>query len=726
MDPLPIAAVVDALVVLGSTRRSVVETIADRIGGSGAFEQLAAVPGVEVSGDLVTVDQGLLPADQAARLDPSPDAEALGLAAEACLLEGDLAEAGRFAIEARSAPHLRQVIEQALRTTPPLVGARELRRWRDEGGLPLSDPHRRWLEAASDAAAGASATAVLERYQEVRAAFEATGDARSEMSVGLAGAAIARRLDDFGSLAAFLQRATTSAESGIEVARGPMLLGRAITQQMLGNSLDALAAVDSIPADALGGDWAAQVQLVRGTNLALLGRTAEAVAAYQAATRYGGTWTYATALDLLAAGRWRAGDPVGAIADAEAAEAAAASAGDRQLVALARAGRAAMLAAFGATAEARALAAEVTPEPAGDAEPARLLAAAQVLAAASDGDLDQARALAAALDPPPRALRSAHWCAALVWALLAEVPPAWEALADAQPSLGAAVEAGRAAAAHLTGGSPAPVDARAFLPVSWCSPAPATVEVQLVGQPTVRRDRVPVDHPAWRRPRVRELCLHLALVADASREVVVRRLWPDHDPVAGSRNLRVTLSYLMDVVDPDRQRGQGSELVEDRTGALRLHPDVRVDLRLADEATSDLTFGCAAGDPDAVLGATRRLLRHPAGEVLGGSTITDGWAAPYLDRRRHLLVRAATEGGLLLSANGHPDIAEQLARYGLQEDPWAERLHQVVVRALLAQDDLDGARAALRRAHAALAELDIRPEPATVALGRLVGMRDRG
>lgn len=722
MSPNAARLLIEALIALGSTRRPIVEVLADRSSGPGTFDALVMVPGVECIGDLVTVDEAKLAPDHRPGSDGEVLAGALGLAAEARLLDGNLAEAGRFAIEARSTPHLKRVIEMALRTTPPLVSLRELRRWRDEGGLSPSDPHRRWLDAAIGAAAGAPAAQVLAEYQAISAVFEASGDVRSEISVGLGAATFARRIDDVGALLAFLQRATEAAAAGIEEARAPMLVGQAITQQILGDSIGALATLEAVPPHALGGDWVSQVELIRGTNLALLGRMPEAIAAFQAATHHGGTWTYATALDLLAAGRWRSGDPVGAIADAEVAEDYARRTGDLSLVALARSGRAAMLAAFGAVDESRSVSTNVGAEASSDPEPARLLAVAKVLAAASEGDLDEARSLAAALEPPPRALRSAHWGAALVSALVPDAPPGWAALTEAQPSLAPAVQAGRSAAAHLAGGPPAPAEASAFLPAVWCTPAGAVVEVQLVGEPAVRRNRVPVVHPAWRRARVRELCLHLALVADAGRDVVIRRLWPDLDPRAGARNLRVTLSHLADVLDPDREKGTGSELVEDTSGTLRLHPDVRVDLRLASEATQGLARACAAGDPDGALGAARMLLRFPSGEVLGGGGTTDGWADPYLDLRRNVLVRSATHGGLLLTANGHAGTAEQLAGLGLQEDPWAERLHQVLVQSLLAQDDLDGARAALRRTHAVLADMGLRPEPATVALGRLVGM----
>lgn len=90
--------------------------------------------------------------------------------------------------------------------------------------------------------------------------------------------------------------------------------------------------------------------------------------------------------------------------------------------------------------------------------------------------------------------------------------------------------------------------------------------------------------------------------------------------------------------------------------------------------------------------------------------------------RSEQVLRAALVGGPVLLRAGHPDLAEAVAEQGLVEDPWAERLHQVVVRARLARDDLDGARRALRRANRALVDLGVEPEVATIELGRLLGM----
>ena len=128
MSPNAARLLIEALIALGSTRRPIVEVLADRSSGPGTFDALVMVPGVECIGDLVTVDEAKLAPDHRPGSDGEVLAGALGLAAEARLLDGNLAEAGRFAIEARSTPHLKRVIEMALRTTPPLVSLRELRR----------------------------------------------------------------------------------------------------------------------------------------------------------------------------------------------------------------------------------------------------------------------------------------------------------------------------------------------------------------------------------------------------------------------------------------------------------------------------------------------------------------------------------------------------------------------------------------------------------------------
>ncbi|MGN6696446.1 MAG: AfsR/SARP family transcriptional regulator, partial [Aquihabitans sp.] len=296
-------------------------------------------------------------------------------------------------------------------------------------------------------------------------------------------------------------------------------------------------------------------------------------------------------------------------------------------------------------------------------------------------------------------------------------------LADAHPSLREGVHAGRAGREHLATGQPAPAAARRLLPASWCEHEPPTVELRLLGAPTVLHDGRDIGHPDWERARVRELCLHLALVTTSARDQVAARLWPDLGRDAANRNLRVTLSYLLNVLDPGRPKGTASALVDDAAGTLSLSssPRLRIDVRETSVWSEQIRIGAASGDASAVVRAARRLARVPGGDLLGGVAAGE-WIERADEARAEQVLRASLTGGPVLLRAGHPDLAEAIAQRGLVEDPWAERLHQVVVRARLAGDDLDAARRALRRALKALHDLGVQPEPATLELARLVGI----
>jgi DNA-binding SARP family transcriptional activator len=204
---------------------------------------------------------------------------------------------------------------------------------------------------------------------------------------------------------------------------------------------------------------------------------------------------------------------------------------------------------------------------------------------------------------------------------------------------------------------------------------------------------------------------------------VAADLWPDLDSDAAGRNLRVTLTYLANVLDPDRTPRTTGELIDTRAGLLTFSriPRLRVDVREAAIVTDAICDGVTTGDDVTLVRSARMLLRHPRGDLLGGAA-----ASPWVDHhdceRRDAILRAARGGAPRLIACGHPELAEDLARRGLVEDPWAERLHQVMVRCCLARDDLDGARRALRSGLAALRDLEVRPERATLELADLLGL----
>ena len=201
----------------------------------------------------------------------------------------------------------------------------------------------------------------MQRLEEVRRSFEATGDVTGETSLLLHLGHLARADDDIASLGRILQRGEELAELGQPTAAALVALGRAVAAQMSGDPSAALVALDGVPPGSLVGDWAAQALMIRGTNLLLCGRTRAAVSALESATGEGSEASQAVAFDLLATARWYAEDPLGALGDAETAESLATRADVPGLVHRIRATRACFLAASGQSDPARQLLDGVVP-----------------------------------------------------------------------------------------------------------------------------------------------------------------------------------------------------------------------------------------------------------------------------------------------------------------------------------------------------------------------------
>ncbi len=710
----------DVLEVLTIRRRVAAEAIAAAIASASSLDQLGRLPQVELGDDRITIDDRWPPT--AHPVDDDVLERATLAAVAQTMRSGDLAEAGRIATAGRSGPALRSVLRSALRVVPPVVSAHDLRSWRDAEVLEAQDPHEWWLDATCRSLLSGPSPELFDRYEQARMMFAELGDADAEIAVGMAAAIIARRLNDTDALVAFILRAGELAEQGCRAAVACATLGRALVLQMGGDPSAALAELDRVPNDSLDGDWGAQLSMMRGTNLILLGRLDEALAHLTAATGTGGKWSYSVALELSASARWSLDDRVGAIRDLEVAEEVALGVGATVDADRIRSQRVAMLAADGDP-SAASLVLESLSGLHHDEESARILGAAQAISVAGAGDLELARTVAAALDAPDRAVRSTHWVIPIQTALVAGSRERWAPVLASHDSLQPAMDAGVAGRIHVEGGPLAPRTARPYLPVTWCEPAEPVLEIRLLGGATVLRDRRVVREQAWERGRVRELCCYLALVDDSSRTLASERVWPDLSSAAAAKNLRVTLTYLLDVLDPDRERGEGSDLITDQDGTISLARTdrLRIDLRELLTRGRAVLRAAQAGDDHAVLREARLLVRLPTGPILGGATV-GSWLDSHEQSRRELVLRAVSAAGPVVLRAGNAELAEMLARRGLEEDPWAERLHQTVARACLARDDIDAARRVLRRALEMIGELEVRPERATLDLARQVGI----
>jgi DNA-binding SARP family transcriptional activator len=330
---------------------------------------------------------------------------------------------------------------------------------------------------------------------------------------------------------------------------------------------------------------------------------------------------------------------------------------------------------------------------------ARRLAEA-VVALRSNGRIS---ALSPSLPPPEvvQALLPLPWTTKLAlghiaagrqagWALLESVWP------EAQPEVRRHAERGRKPMVR------AARSALGRLPV----PPVHRYELRLLGPVELYCDGSLVDNPDWRRQRVRSLLVALVLSRRrVSRERLAADLWPNLDPDGQSRNLRVTMTYLLRVLEPERGERDASFLIRTPGLDLVLHSGewFDTDIWAFDQLWQQATDADRDGAPTAALAAMTRAIGLWRGDPL--ELAAYDWALPEVEERTYRLVTMASRAGELLLARGDADEARHLAETALRHDPWCERAHRVVVSAHDATGHHHAARDAQQRYQEALTEL---------------------
>jgi LuxR family maltose regulon positive regulatory protein len=328
---------------------------------------------------------------------------------------------------------------------------------------------------------------------------------------------------------------------------------------------------------------------------------------------------------------------------------------------------------------------------------ARALARATV--AVRDGE-----ALPAGFALPPPSVVRAHL--PLVWAtelglgaLAADCPGAWPLLEALWPAARGAVGVRR----HERGpGGQAARRVLARLPV----PPPARYSLRLLGPVELLADGVAVDVPDWRRERVRSLLAHLALRGPVSRERLAEDLWPALDADAQSRNLRVNLSHLLRVLEPDRAERDASFLVVSAGAGLRLQRGDWFDCdvwRFAERCRHAFEAD-RSGLASVALGLMEDAVELWRGEP---AELAEDWARADLDRLRRDVVALARRAAELSSARGDHESARRMGEAVLRADPWSDAGHDLVITALESAGDRTGARRSRARYAEVLDELGV-------------------
>ena len=266
--------------------------------------------------------------------------------------------------------------------------------------------------------------------------------------------------------------------------------------------------------------------------------------------------------------------------------------------------------------------------------------------------------------------------------------------------------------------TPGPAQPGAFAILAAVPAQPgSTISIQAAGALAVRGARVDVE--LLRRARVRELLALLILRRSLTTDEAIEALWPDLPAIKGRNNLRITLTFVRRLLEPDRHSGEASFHIRRRGNEIRLHrsPALEVDL----------------WDMRERLDRGRKLERAGrVGEAMEEYQAAVGrWHAPVLQDLRDKgptvaevvavdadLASAAARVAEWTLAQGTTSDAIRAAEDLLRHDPFAERAHSVLISAHLADEDLDSASAAVARLRAALEDLAVEPAPDTALVLR--------
>jgi DNA-binding SARP family transcriptional activator len=247
------------------------------------------------------------------------------------------------------------------------------------------------------------------------------------------------------------------------------------------------------------------------------------------------------------------------------------------------------------------------------------------------------------------------------------------------------------------------------------------LEISVLGPLELAIDGTTVTAPELRRSRVRTLLALLVVHGTLTRDLAIDLLWPEHDPAAGARNLRVTLTYLRHLLEPERPAGEASFHLRGDANTITLYPSdhLVVDLWELRRLRRDADLSRERADIDRTI-----MLLDAATSKWRGDPLTDlaDVVGPEheIERVRLLQLDSLLELSELRLVRGQAMNALLNAERALALDFYSERAHRLAIAAALRTHDQQRAEAATERARAMLGELGAEPEPATQILLRHV------
>jgi DNA-binding SARP family transcriptional activator len=247
------------------------------------------------------------------------------------------------------------------------------------------------------------------------------------------------------------------------------------------------------------------------------------------------------------------------------------------------------------------------------------------------------------------------------------------------------------------------------------------LEISVLGPLRVTFDGTDAPGPELRRARVRALLALLVIHGTVTRDLAIDLLWPELDAAAGARNLRVTLTYLRQLLEPDRPAGEASFHLRADANSITLlaSEHLAVDLWDLRRLQREADLRREQADIDRTIS-----LLDTATSLWRGEPLTDLAAVAgqehEVERVRLLQLRCLLELSELRLVRGQAAYALVDAERAIALDPYSERAHRLAIGATLRTHDQERTRSVTERTLGMLDELGVEPEPATQILLRQV------
>jgi DNA-binding SARP family transcriptional activator len=249
--------------------------------------------------------------------------------------------------------------------------------------------------------------------------------------------------------------------------------------------------------------------------------------------------------------------------------------------------------------------------------------------------------------------------------------------------------------------------------------APAPLALRVLGALEVDIDGVASSAPELRRERVRSLLGLLVVRRSVRRAEAAGVLWPrlGNDQALG--NLRVTLTHLLKLIEPGREKHAPSYFIQQEHERLTLRddPSLHVDAWEFEAAAAEAEELDRSGAPSLALEAHIRAVESWRGELLADLEAAD-WLEFDRVRLGTLFVRSALRAGELLAARRELGHAAVMAQRAVAADPWAEAAYRLLATIELERGDRSSARRVLDHLARVLRQLGVDPGPETVSLRR--------